>query len=395
MSSATNRVLNSELAPETLVIHAGQGPNHEHGAVMQPIVLSSTFAQPEPGKPLRYEYSRSGNPTRAALEACLAELEGGEYGYAFASGCAAATTLLLTLGPGDHVVSGDDVYGGSYRLFRKVLEPLGVHTTFADASDPHQIAAALTSQTKLVWLESPSNPLLKIADIAGIGSLTRAKGVKLVVDNTFASPILQTPLRLGADVVLHSTTKFINGHSDAVGGALITNDPTLASRIQFLQNALGAVPSPFDCYLVLRGVKTLAVRMQRHVETATQLAERLERHPSVAQVYYPGLSSHPQHALARQQMRGAGGVVSLVLRGDLSQTNRFLRELRLFQLAESLGGVESLAEHPGLMTHASVPASVRSSLGIGDSLVRLSVGLENLEDLWHDLNRALEIALRR
>lgn len=380
------------LSPDTLAIHAGQEPDPTHGAVMQPIVLSSTFAQPEPGKPLKFDYSRSGNPTRAALEACLASLEGGRFGFAFASGCAAATTLLLTLAPGDHVVCGDDVYGGTYRLFRRVLDPLGIKSSVADQTSPESIRAALTPTTRVVWLESPSNPLLKLADIAAIAAIAAEHGAKLIVDNTFASPMLQNPLALGADVVIHSTTKYINGHSDAVGGALVTNDVALAERLRFLQNAVGAVPSPFDCYLVLRGIKTLPVRMQRHVETATELAARLAAHPSVRRVYYPGLASHPQSALAKRQMpKGAGGIISVELARPLESTLEFLKALRIFELAESLGGVESLAEHPALMTHASLPAEVRAALGIGDSLVRLSVGLEHVEDLWHDLSRALEI----
>jgi len=382
-----------QLAPETLVIHAGQAPDAVHGAVMQPIVLSSTFAQPEPAKPLRFDYSRSGNPTRAALEACLAELEGGKFAFAFSSGCAAATTLLLGLRPGDHVISGDDVYGGTHRLFRRVLEPLGVETTFVDQTNQQAILDALRPRTRLVWLESPSNPLLKLADIQAVATSLRAREVTLLVDNTFASPMLQNPLQLGAHVVLHSTTKYINGHSDVVGGALVTSDGALAERLRFLQNAVGGVPSPFDCYLVLRGLKTLAVRMQRHVETASIIAERLAKHPKIVRVHYPGLPTHPQHSLAKRQMRGPGGMISVELGASLQQTTTFLKSLRLFQLAESLGGVESLAEHPALMTHASVPAELRASLGIGDSLVRLSVGLEHVNDLWQDLERAIALAV--
>jgi cystathionine gamma-synthase/cystathionine gamma-lyase len=377
------------LRAETLAIHAGQAPDPVHGAVMTPIVLSSTFAQPEPGKPLLYDYSRSGNPTRTALEACLAALEGGRHGFAFASGCAAATTLFHTLTPGAHIACSDDVYGGTFRLLRRVLEPLGVTTTFFDSSAAGAFERAVSERTELVWIESPSNPLLKLADIRALTAQARALGIRSLVDNTFASPMLQSPLALGADVVLHSTTKYINGHSDVVGGALVTSDLALAERLRFLQNALGAVPSPFDCYLVLRGLKTLPVRMQRHVETASQLAARLERHARVERVIYPGLASHAQHALATQQMRGGGGIVTAVLGGGLGPATRFLKELRLFALAESLGGVESLAEHPALMTHASIPADVRASLGISDGLVRLSVGIEHVEDLWSDLEQAL------
>jgi cystathionine beta-lyase/cystathionine gamma-synthase len=379
---------------ETLAIHAGQEPDPVHGGVMPNIVLSTTFAQPEPGKPLRFDYSRSGNPTRQSLEACLAALEHAQFGFGFASGCAAATTLLHTLAPGDHVVCGDDVYGGTYRLFMRVMKGFGIETSFVDASDPRRFEAAFTPKTKLAWVESPTNPLLKLADIAALSAISRARSVPLVVDNTFASPVLQQPLDLGADVVLHSATKYLNGHSDVVGGALLLNDAGLAERLRFLQNAMGAVPSPFDCYLVLRGLKTLPVRMERHTKTALELATRLASHSVVERVYYPGLPSHPQYELGRRQMRGPGGMVSLVLAGGEPAARRFLQALRWFALAESLGGVESLAESPPLMTHASIPKEVRQSIGIPDGLVRLSVGLEHLEDLWADLERALDIARR-
>jgi cystathionine gamma-lyase len=379
---------------ETLAIHAGQEPDPVHGGVMPNLVLSTTFAQPEPGKPLRFDYSRSGNPTRQSLESCLAALEHGAFAFGFASGCAAATTLLHTLAPGDHVVCGDDVYGGTYRLFTRVMQGFGIATSFVDASDPRRFDAAFTAKTKLAWVESPTNPLLKLADISALSALTRARGVPLVVDNTFASPVLQQPLDLGADVVLHSATKYLNGHSDVVGGALILNDPALAERLRFLQNAMGAVPSPFDCYLVLRGLKTLPVRMDRHCKTANELAKRLSEHETVARVIYPGLPSHPQHELGRRQMRGPGGMLSLVLKGGEPSARRFLKSLRWFALAESLGGVESLAENPALMTHASIPREVRESIGIDDGLVRLSVGLEHVEDLWTDLQQALDIARR-
>jgi cystathionine beta-lyase/cystathionine gamma-synthase len=379
---------------ETLAIHAGQEPDPTHGGVMPNIVLSTTFAQPEPGKPLRFDYSRSGNPTRQSLEACLAALEHATFGFGFASGCAAATTLLHTLAPGDHVVCGDDVYGGTYRLFVRVMRAFGIETTFVDASDVERFEAAFTAKTKLAWVESPTNPLLKLADIGALAGAAHSRGVPLVVDNTFASPVLQQPLDLGADVVLHSATKYLNGHSDVVGGALLLNDAGLAERIRFLQNAMGAVPSPFDCYLVLRGLKTLPVRMERHCKTALELATRLSDHAQVECVHYPGLPQHPQHELGRRQMRGPGGMVSLVLAGGEPAARRFLKSLRWFALAESLGGVESLAEHPGLMTHASIPRDVREAVGIKDGLVRLSVGLEHLEDLWTDLERALDIARR-
>ena len=380
------------LSFETLVIHAGQHPDAVSGAVMEPIVMSSTFAQPSPGKPIRYDYSRSGNPTRAALEACLAELEGGSRAFAFASGCAAATTLLHTLRPGDHVVCGDDVYGGTFRLFDKVMRPMGVESSFVDLRDPAALTAALRPQTKMLWIETPTNPLLRLLDIEALAVLAHAQGLLFVVDNTFASPVLQRPLALGADVVLHSTTKYINGHSDVVGGVLVTRDTELAGRLAFLQNAMGGVPSPMDCYLVLRGIKTLAVRMERHAASALQLAQRLEAAPGVARVFYPGLPSHPQHALARRQMMAPGGMISVELAGDIDGARRFLSALKIFTLAESLGGVESLAEHPGLMTHASIPPERRRELGIGDGLIRLSVGLEGLEDLWDDLQGGLRAA---
>jgi len=363
-----------------------------HGGVMPNLVLSTTFRQPEPGKPLRFDYSRSGNPTRESLEACLAALERATFGFAFASGCAAATTVLATLAPGAHVVCGDDVYGGTYRLFARVMAPFGVQTSFVDATDPSAFAAAFTPQTRLAWLESPSNPLLKLADISALAGVAHARGVPLLVDNTFASPMLQQPLELGADIVLHSATKYLNGHSDVVGGALLLRDPALAERLKFLQNAMGAIPSPFDCYLLLRGLKTLPVRMRQHCESAAELARRLLEHPAVERVHYPGLPQHPQYELGRRQMRGPGGMLSLVLRGGEPAARRFLQALHWFALAESLGGVESLAEHPALMTHASIPRAVRESIGIGDGLVRLSVGLEHVEDLWRDLLGGLAAA---
>jgi cystathionine gamma-synthase/cystathionine gamma-lyase len=375
---------------ETLAIHAGQPPDPTHGAVMTPIVLASTFAQPEPGRPLQFDYSRSGNPTRKALEECVAALEGGGQGFAFASGCAAATTLLHTLRAGDHVVCGDDVYGGTHRIFRSVLAPLGIEATFADLRSLDSLERALTPRTRIVWLETPTNPLLRLADIEAVAGVAKGRDALLVVDNTFASPVLQRPLDLGATAVLHSTTKYINGHSDAVGGMLVTRDSALAERLKFLQNAIGAVPSPFDCYMVLRGIKTLPVRMQRHVESASELAARLERAPGVVRVHYPGLESHPQHALAARQMKGPGGMISVELEGGEAESRRFLSALSVFTLAESLGGVESLAEHPAIMTHASVPEEQRRALGIADGLVRLSVGIEGVEDLWEDVRNALE-----
>ncbi len=379
----------ASLSRDTLAIHAGQEPDPVHAAVMQPIVLSSTFAQARPGEPKKYEYSRSGNPTREALEKCLAALEGGTHGFCFGSGSAATLTLLHTLAPGDHVVSGDDVYGGTFRLFDKVLRPMGVETSFVDLRDPSRLERAIGERTKLVWMETPTNPMLKLFDIRAVAEIARGHSIPLVVDNTFASPALQHPLELGATVAMHSTTKYINGHSDVVGGALVTSDAVLAERIGFLQNAIGAVPSPMDCYLVLRGLKTLPVRMRRHVETASDLARRLEGHAGVRRVYYPGLESHPDHALCLRQMEGGGGMISVELSGGREEASRFLAALRIFTLAESLGGVESLAEHPAIMTHASIPAETRRQIGISDSLVRLSVGLESVDDLWNDLERAL------
>jgi cystathionine gamma-synthase/cystathionine gamma-lyase len=382
----------SRLELDTLAVHAGGSPDPTTGAVMEPIVLATTFAQPAPGRPLRFDYSRSGNPTRAALETCLAALEGGETAFAFASGCAAATTLLHTLRPGEHVVCGDDVYGGTFRIFDAVMRPMGIEVSFVDLRTTAGLERALTPRTRMIWLESPTNPMLRLVDIQAAADVAHARGIPLIVDNTFASPVLQRPLDLGATVVLHSTTKYINGHSDVVGGALVMSDPELAKRMRYLQNAMGGVPAPFDCYLVLRGVKTLPLRMRRHSETASELARRLEGAAGVERLHYPGLPSHPQHDLCRRQMASGGGMISIEIAGGLDQARRFLGELRVFTLAESLGGVESLAEHPALMTHASIPADIRKTLGISDTLIRLSVGLEHVEDLWRDLERGLAAA---
>jgi len=374
---------------DTLAIHAGQPPDSVSGAVMTPIVLSSTFAQDSPGAHKGFDYSRSGNPTRNALEACLAALEGAPHGFAFASGLGAETTLFHTLAPGDHVLAGDDLYGGTFRLLDKVMKPQGIQSSFVDLSNLDRVREAFQPTTKLVWLETPTNPMLKIFDIAGIAAIAHEKGAKLVVDNTFATPILQQPLELGADAVLHSTTKYINGHSDVVGGALVTRDEELAQQLRFLQNAMGAVPSPFDCYMVLRGVKTLGVRVRQSCASARVIAERLSEHPAVERVHYPGLASHGGHDLARRQMKDFGAMISVVVRGGLPKASSTLSKLLVFACAESLGGVESLAEHPAIMTHASVPAESRKTLGIDDGLIRLSVGLEDLEDLWTDLAEAL------
>ena len=386
---------------DTVAIHGGQEPDPFSGAVMQPIVLSSTFAQDGPGGHKGFEYSRTGNPTRAALERGLAALEGGTHGFAFSSGCGAVTTLLHVLRPGDHVVCSDDVYGGTFRLFDKLFRPLGIDATFLDMTDPNAVKAALRPATRIIWVETPSNPLLKIVDIEAVAQVGKAASVRVVVDNTFATPVLQRPLELGATAVVHSTTKYINGHSDVVGGAIVTSDAPLAEELRFLQNAMGAVPSPFDCYLVLRGMKTLPVRMRRHVESARTLAARLSTHPQVRRVFYPGLESHAGKRVADRQMKGPGGMVSFELSAEpdrpgsgATAVRAFLRALKIFACAESLGGVESLAEAPASMTHASIPSEMRVALGISEGLIRLSVGLEGESDLWTDLERGLAAAAK-
>jgi len=380
------------LSIDTLAVHAGQPPDPTSGAVMMPIVLASTFAQSAPGEHSGFEYGRSGNPTRNALEACFAALEGARHGFAFASGLAASTTILSSLSPGDHVLSGDDVYGGTFRLMDKVMRPFGIDSSRTDMVDVDKVAAALRPNTKMIWLETPTNPMLKIFDIAKIAELARARGAALVVDNTFATPILQRPLELGASVAMHSTTKYLNGHSDVIGGAVMTNDEAFAERLRFLQNAMGSVPSPFDCYLVLRGLKTLPLRIRHASATAAGLAARLAAHPAVERVSYPGLTSHPGHALAARQMKAFGAMITFVMKGGLPASRAFLSSLSIFTCAESLGGVESLAEHPAIMTHASVPLDQRQLLGIDDGLVRLSVGVEGADDLWDDLQQALSAA---
>lgn len=379
----------SKASIDTLAIHAGQEPDPMSGAVMTPIVLSSTFAQSSPGVHKGFEYSRSGNPTRNALEACVAALEGGSRGFCFGSGLAATTTLLLMLRSGDHVLCGDDVYGGTFRLMDKVMGPMGLSSSFIDMRNPAAVREAIRPQTKLLWIETPTNPMLKVFDIAALAQIARDAGIVFIVDNTFATPVLQRPLELGAHAVVHSMTKYLNGHSDVVGGAVVTSDERLIERVGFLQNAIGAVPSPFDCFLVLRGLKTLPVRIRNQSAAALTLASRLERHPQVARVHYPGLASHPDHALAARQMSAFGGMISVEIKGGLDVSRRMLERLRVFACAESLGGVESLAEHPAIMTHASVPEEARRALGISDGLVRLSVGLEGIEDLWNDIEQAL------
>ena len=363
---------------------------------MTPIVLSSTFAQDGPArlKGPGFDYSRAGNPTRDALEKCFAALEGGKHGAAFGSGCAATMAILLLLKSGDHVLVGDDVYGGTFRIFDKVMKQFGVEATFLDMSDPAKVRAAVKPATKLVWMETPSNPMLKIFDIAAIAEVARKAGAWLAVDNTFATPMLQRPLDLGATMVVHSTTKYLNGHSDVVGGAVVTSDPGLAERLHFVQKSAGGVPSPFDCYMVLRGLKTLGVRMRQHVQSARMLAEWLVAHPQVSRVHYPGLPAHPGHALAQKQMKGPGGMISFELKGGLAASRAFLAALRVFVCAESLGGVESLAELPAVMTHASLTPEARRALGIGDGLLRLSVGLEDAGDLRGDLEAGFAAAAR-
>ena len=382
----------ADLALDTLCIHAGQEPDPSSSAVMTPIVLSSTFWQDGPGNHRGYDYSRAGNPTRTALEGCLAALEGAKHAIAFGSGCAATTTVLLSLKSGDHVLVGDDVYGGTFRIFDKVMKDFGIDATFLDMSDPAKVRAALRPNTKLLWMETPSNPMLKIFDIAAMGEIARKAGIPLAVDNTFATPMLQRPLELGATMVVHSMTKYLNGHSDVVGGCVMTSDDAIGEKLHFLQKAVGAVPSPFDCYLVLRGLKTLAVRMERHVQSAKTIAEWLASHAQVKKVLYPGLPSHPGYALAQKQMRGPGGMISFEIEGGIAQATAFLKSLRIFACAESLGGVESLAEHPAIMTHASLPPEARRALGIGDGLLRISVGLEDRGDLQRDLEAGFAAA---
>lgn len=377
---------------DTLCIHAGQEPDALSGAVMTPIVLASTFAQEGPGAHKGFDYSRAGNPTRTALEKCYAALEGAKHGVAFGSGCAATTTLLLTLKSGDHVLAGHDLYGGTFRIFDRVMKPFGLEASFLDMTDPQAVAEAVQPNTRMIWLETPSNPLLKIFDIARIAEVAHAANLVFVVDNTFATPLLQRPLDLGATASVHSATKYLNGHSDVIGGAIMTSDDALAEQLHFLQKSVGAVPSPFDCYLVLRGMKTLGVRMRRHVESAREIAEWLGGHPQVERVLYPGLKSHEGYAIALRQMKGPGGMITFDLGGGLPAARRFLEALRIFVCAESLGGVESLAEHPALMTHASLPAEARLALGIGDGTVRLSIGLEDASDLQGDLDAGFAAA---
>jgi cystathionine gamma-lyase len=375
----------------TQCIHAGQAPDPSTGAVMPPIYTTSTYAQSSPGVHKGYDYSRTNNPTRAAYERCVAALEGGVRGFAFASGMAATSTLLELLDAGSHIIATDDIYGGTFRLFERVRRrTAGLEVSFVDLSDLTALAAAVRPNTRLIWIETPTNPTLRLVDIAQVAEFARKRNILTVVDNTFASPWVQRPLELGADIVMHSATKYLNGHSDMIGGVAVAATPELAERIGFLQNAIGAIGGPFDSFLALRGLKTLALRMRQCSENALAIAHWLESHPRVARVLYPGLPSHPQHELAKRQMRnGFSGIVTFFVKGGLAEARTFLERLEIFTIAESLGGVESLVDHPGLMTHASIPADKRAALGIDDSLIRLSVGIEDVEDLIADLDHAL------
>ncbi len=386
MPNATNRPRFA-----TRAIHAGQAPDPTTGAIMTPIYATSTYVQESPGVHKGYEYSRSQNPTRMAFERCVADLEGGSAGFAFASGLAASATVLDLLDTGAHVVAMDDLYGGTYRLFANVRKrSAGIDFTFADLSKPGALAGAIRPETRMIWVESPTNPLLKLVDLEAVAAEARQRGIWTVMDNTFASPWVQRPLEFGIDVVVHSATKYLNGHSDMVGGVVVVGgNGEIAERLGFLQNAVGAIAGPFDSFLALRGLKTLALRMERHCANALAVAQWLEAHPKIARVHYPGLESHPQHALAKRQMDGFGGIVTAILEGGLEESRRFLERCEVFALAESLGGVESLIEHPAIMTHASIPAETRAALGISDGLVRLSVGVEDIADLIADLEQAL------
>lgn len=383
------------LALATLAIHGGQAPDPSTGAVMPPIYATSTYAQSSPGEHQGFEYSRTHNPTRFAYERCVALLEGGSRGFAFASGMAATSTVIELLDAGSHVVAMDDIYGGSYRLFERVRRrTANLDFSFVDLTDPAAFEAAIRPDTRMVWIETPTNPMLKIVDIAAVAAIAKKHGLIVVVDNTFASPMLQRPLELGADLVLHSATKYLNGHSDMVGGMVVVGgNSELAEQMAFLQNSIGGVQGPFDSFLALRGLKTLPLRMKAHCANALALAQWLETHPAVEKVIYPGLASHPQHELAKRQMAGFGGIVSIVVKGGFDGAKAFCEKTQLFTLAESLGGVESLVNHPAVMTHASIPVERRTALGITDGLVRLSVGVEDLEDLKADLQGALEGAL--
>jgi len=376
----------------TRAIHAGQSPDPTTGAIMTPVYLTSTYVQESPGVHKGWEYSRTHNPTRKAFEQCLASLEGGNYGFAFSSGCSATTTIMGMLKAGDHVVAMDDMYGGTFRLFDKVIRHHGIDFTYTDLTNPENFKKAVKPNTKMVWLETPTNPTMKLADIKAISAEAKKSGILVVVDNTFMSPYFQKPLTLGADMVVHSITKYIGGHSDVVGGAVVTAREDLAEKLQFLSNSMGGIQATFDAFLCLRSLKTLPIRMKAHQVNAMAVAQFLEAHPMVSKVVYPGLASHPQHSLAKEQMSGFGGMITFYIKGDLSTARKFLEAVQVFSLAESLGGVESLIEHPAIMTHASVPPENRKALGIDDTLIRLSVGIEELEDLLADLKQAFDQA---
>lgn len=377
----------------TQAVHAGQKPDPTTGAIMTPIYTSSTFVQESPGVNKGYDYSRAKNPTRDVYEQCVAELEGGTSGFAFSSGIAATATILELLDSGDHIIAMDDLYGGTFRLFNEVRKrSANLSFSFVDVTNPKQLTQALRPNTRMIWIESPSNPLLKLADLSLIAGFAKQHQLISVIDNTFATPWLQRPIELGFDIVMHSATKYLNGHSDVIGGVAIIGDhPDLAERLAFLQKSMGAIPSPFDSYMVLRSLKTLPLRMQRHCENALIIAKWLEKHPKIERIIYPGLDSHPQHRLAAKQMTAFGGMITIILKGDLNATIQFLKRCQIFALAESLGGVESLIEHPAIMTHASVPIEIRTQLGISDTLVRLSVGIEDVDDLISDLDYALAL----
>ena len=372
----------------TLAVHAGQAPDPTTGAIMTPVYLATTYVQASPGVHKGYEYSRTSNPTRKAYETCLASLESVKYGFALASGCSAAAIIMHMLESGDHILAGDDMYGGTYRLFDKVMTKHGLNFSYVDFTSLESIKNATTDKTKLIWLETPTNPTLKIFDIEKIAEFAKSKGILLAVDNTFMSPYFQRPAELGADLVVHSATKYIGGHSDVLGGAILTDSADLAEKLQFLVNSIGAVASPFDSFMAMRSLKTLALRMREHEKNAIKIANYLSSHPMVDKVIYPGLENHPQHELAKKQMNGFGGMITFFIKGGMPEARKFLERVKIFALAESLGGVESLIEHPGIMTHASVPAERRKELGISDALIRLSVGVEDIDDLINDLDQA-------
>ncbi|GLQ93016.1 trans-sulfuration enzyme family protein [Dyella acidisoli] len=392
MTTSKSQSKTNALGLGTRAIHAGQQPDPSTGAVMTPIYATSTYVQQSPGKHKGFEYSRTQNPTRMAYERCVADLEGGVAGFAFASGLAAAATVLDLLDSGSHVIAMDDLYGGSYRLFERVRgRSAGLEFSFIDLNDAQALKAALRPNTRMIWAETPTNPMLKLVDLVKVAAFAKKNGLMLVVDNTFCSPMLQRPLELGADLVLHSATKYLNGHSDMVGGIVVAGSKELAEQMAFLQNSVGAIAGPFDAFLAMRGLKTLHLRMKAHCTNALELAQWLEKHPSVERTIYPGLKSHAQHTLAKRQMYGFGGIITIEVKGGLKKARRMLERCELFALAESLGGVESLIEHPGIMTHASVPVANRKRLGISDGLIRLSVGVEDIKDLKDELAGALKI----